>query len=105
MKLKPEIQKYLEDELFNPRVGSSGQSLSEKIAAIPIGGDLKTTAFWTARIALIRELLFVGRQSKRAQELLSAIAQPAFAEAVRKTHGVSMAEVALAAEGREVRSQ
>ena len=93
MKLKPEIQKYLEDELFDPRVGSRGQALSEKIAAIPIGGDLKTTAFWTARIALIRELLFVGRQSKRAQELLSAIAQPAFAEAVRKTHGVSMAEV------------
>ena len=89
MSLNPAVRDNLAENLFSPGAVPTGAKLAQLIADIPMGGDASSSDFWEARVRLIRDLLFFGKQSQRALDIIDELHTEDFVDAVRKKFGVS----------------
>lgn len=89
MSLNPAVRDNLAKNLFSPGAVPTGAKLAQLIADIPMGGDVSSSDFWEARVRLIRDLLFFGKQSQRALDIIDELHTEGFVDAVRKKFGVS----------------
>lgn len=89
MSLNPAVRDNLAGNLFSPGAVPTGAKLAQLIADIPMGGDASSSDFWEARVRLIRDLLFFGKQSQRALDIIDELHTEDFVDAVRKKFGVS----------------
>ncbi len=89
MSLNPAVRDNLAENLFSPGAVPTGAKLAQLIADIPMGGDASSSEFWEARVRLIRDLLFFGKQSQRALDIIDELNTEDFVDAVRKKFGVS----------------
>jgi len=87
--LNPAVRDNLAENLFSPGAVPTGAKLAQLIADIPMGGDASSSDFWEARVRLIRDLLFFGKQSQRALDIIDELHTEDFVDAVRKKFGVS----------------